>query len=314
MNWSKDALLSKAKLYFTKAFEEEKDSPFFGIFCALGLELLARAALANISPTLLADNANAQGNILYALGKKDASGSFKPKSLIVSSVLLICKEVISGFNEDCFKIALSLVERRNEELHTGGGAFAEYNQDKWIAGFYLCCKVLSESMGESLISVFGKEEAKTAEVLITQDAEKVKKEVMDRISARKKVYEETVKDSGDSGAAMIAKGTFMIDIRTHQGYHKVTCPCCGNSALIYGKEPDYGKEIIADDEVIVRKDVIPSSFKCDVCNLKLSSYAELKAAGLPLHYTTTESYDPIEYFGIDKDSFEEWAYEGYSND
>ena len=91
MNWSKDALLSKAKLYFTKAFEEEKDSPFFGIFCALGLELLARAALANISPTLLADNANAQGNILYALGKKDASGSFKPKSLIVSSVLLICK-------------------------------------------------------------------------------------------------------------------------------------------------------------------------------------------------------------------------------
>ena len=66
MNWSKDALLSKAKLYFTKAFEEEKDSPFFGIFCALGLELLARAALANISPTLLADNANAQGNILYA--------------------------------------------------------------------------------------------------------------------------------------------------------------------------------------------------------------------------------------------------------
>ena len=313
MNWSKDALVSKAKVFFEKAFSEEKDSPFFGVFCALGLELLARASLANISPALLADSANAQGNILYALGKKDSS--FKPKSLIVSSVLLVCKEVIPDFNEDCYKLAMSLMERRNEELHTGGGAFAEYNQDKWIGGFYLCCKVLSASMGETLVTIFGKDESEIAEALIVQDAEKVKKEVMDRINARRKVFEETVQESVDEGAAIIAKGTIMIDLLTHQGYHKVSCPCCGNDALIHGKEPDYGKEAIEEEEVVVKKNIIPNSFKCDVCNLRLSSYAELKAAGLPLHYTTTERYDPVEYFGIDKSTLaEEWYYEGYSND
>lgn len=313
MNWSKDALFQKAKIFFAKAFEEEKDSAYFGIFCALGLELLARAAISNVSPSLLADPANAQGNILYALGKKDAS--FKPKSLIISQVLTMCKEIIPGFTDDCFKISMALVERRNEELHTGAAAFAEYNQDKWIAGLYQCCKVLVESMDESLESLLGRKESKTAVELIAQDAEKVKKEVMDKISAHKKVYESRVKETDDEGAAIIAKGTGRIDYYTFQGYHKVKCPCCGNDALIYGKEPDFGRETIDADEVVVKKDVIPSTFKCEVCNLRLSNYAELKAAGLPLHYTTTETYNPVDYFGIDKDSLaEEWYYEGYSND
>lgn len=313
MNWSKDALFQKAKLFFGKAFEEEKDSPFYGIFCALGLELLARAAVSTISPALLADPGNAQANILYALGKKDAS--FKPKSLIISQVFSICKEVISNFTDDCYKISMALVERRNEELHTGASAFAEYNQDKWIAGLYQCCQVLVQSMGESLESLLGREEAIIAEELIAQDAEKVKKEVLEKISAHKKVFEDRIKDADDRGAGIIAKGEIAIDLLTHKGYHKVECPCCGNFALIYGKEPEFGRETIDDDEVVVKKDVIPSSFKCDVCNLKLSSYAELKAANLPLHYTTTETYDPVEYFGIDKESMmEEWYYEGYSND
>lgn len=313
MNWSKDALFQKAKLFFGKAFAEEKDSPFLGIFCTLGLELIARAAVANVSPALLAESSNANANILYALGKKDAS--FKPKSLAISQVLAICKEIIPDFTDDCLRLSTALVDRRNEELHTGGAAFAEYNQDKWIAGLYQCCKVLVVSMGETLENLLGREEAATAEELIAQDVEKVKKDVTEKIIAHKKVYENRIKEMDDCGALIISKGTIMVDMFTHQGYHKVSCPCCGNDALIYGKEPEFGRETIDADEVIVRKDVIPNSFKCDVCNLKLSSYAELKAANLPLHYTTTQTYDPVDYFGIDKKAIaEEFYYEGYSNE
>lgn len=313
MTWSKDALFSKAKFFLEKAFEQEKDSPLFGIFCALGLEMLARAAIANISPTLLADPSNQQGNILYALGKKDAS--FKPKSLVISNVLALCKEVIPNFNDDCYKVAMLMIERRNEELHTGGAAFAEYNQDKWIGSFYQCCKILTLSMEESLTSLLGEDEAKLAEELIVEEEKKIKKEVLDRISARKRVFEETIKETSDNGKSIIAKGTMMIPHYTHQGYHKVTCPCCEHDALIYGREPTYGREIIEDDVVVVKKDIIPNSFKCEVCNLKLTNYAELKAAGLPLHYTTSETYDPIDYFGIDKSSLlEDMYYEEYSNE
>ncbi len=66
MNWSKDALLAKAKVFFGKACGEDMDSTYFGMYNALGLELLSRAALAKFSPALLADPSSTE-NLLYAL-------------------------------------------------------------------------------------------------------------------------------------------------------------------------------------------------------------------------------------------------------
>ena len=64
-----------------------------------------------------------------------------------------------------------------------------------------------------------------------------------------------------------------------------------------------------------KKDVIPDSFQCPVCGLKLSSYAELRAAELPLHYTNTYTYDPVDYFSIDVDDIIASGYlEEYSNE
>ncbi len=97
MNWTKDALTSKAKIYFKKAYEEDRDSLFFGMYCALGLELLARAALANISPTLLADRSS-QKNLLYALNLNDAGG--KPISIRTNQVIKTCGELVADFNND----------------------------------------------------------------------------------------------------------------------------------------------------------------------------------------------------------------------
>lgn len=313
MNWSKDALFSKAKLYFEKAEDEERDSTFFGMYYAFGLELLARAALADISPTLLAEPNQTQSNLLYALGLKDVS--CKPKSIMTNRVIALCSELIEDFDTDLEKIATLMTERRNEELHTGSGGFAEYNIDNWIAGFYKVCQVLTASMGESLDTLFGRETAKEATEIILQDTEKVKKEVLDKISARKKTYDEDLKNSPDEVAATIARAKRIVEEKTHNGYHHVDCPCCGNVALIYGKERMSSHDVIDNDEVVVRKDVTASFFQCDVCKLRLSSYAELKSANLPLHYTNTYHYDPTEYFDIDIDSMLEADYfEGYSND
>ena len=313
MNWSKDALFSKAKLYFAKADTEDKDSVFFGIYCALGMELVARAALANISPALLADPTSDQKNLLYSLGLRDANG--KPKSIMTNKVIILCGELIPDFNTDLQGVVSQMTERRNEDFHTGGGGFAEYNIDKWQAGFYKACQVLSNSMGESLDSLFGKETAKMAIEIIQQDSEKVKKTVLDNISARKKTYDEDLRNSPDEVAKTIEQSNKTVAEKTHRGYHLVKCPCCGNDALIYGKEPPYGRKAIENEEVVIRKDITANYFQCDVCKLHLSSYAELKSADLPLHYTNTYYFDPTEYFDIDIDSLmESYPYEEYSND
>lgn len=313
MNWSKDALFSKAKIYFEKAETEDKDSVFFGIYCALGMELVARAALANISPTLLAEPDNDHKNLLYALELKDANG--KPKSIMTNKVIALCGELIPHFDVDLQKVATSMTIRRNEDLHTGGGGFAEYNIDNWQADFYKSCQVLSESMGESLDTLFGKEIAQMATEIIQQDSEKVKKAVLDNISARKKTYNEDLRNSPDEVAKTIEQSMKTIAEKTHRGYHRVKCPCCGNDALIYGKEPMYGREAIENEDVVIRKDITASHFHCDVCKLHLSSYAELKSAELPLHYTNTYYISPTEYFDIDIDALmEAYPYEEYSND
>lgn len=312
MNWSEDALLSKAKIYFEKANTEDKDSMFFGMYSALGMELLARAAVAHISPALLADPSN-YTNLLYALNLKD--DDCNPKSIMTNKVIALCGVLVPEFNTDLQKVATLMTERRNEELHTGGGGFAEYNVDDWLADYYKVCQVLGSFLGETLETLFGKDVAKEAEEIIAEVAEKVMKAVRDKISARKKTYEEDKVNNPEEIEKLIISAKANMFAKTHAGFHKVACPCCGNDAVIFGKESDNSHETIEGDEVRVVKEVNANTFQCGVCKLHLSSYAELKAAGLPLHYTNTYYYDPTEFFGIDVDSMvAEGFIEEYSNE
>lgn len=311
MNWTKDSLLSKAKVFFEKAEEEQRDSLFYGMYCALGLELLARASLANVSPTLLADPSSPT-NLLYALCIKEEG---KPTSIMTKKVISLCGELFPDFNNDLQQIVTLMTERRNEELHTGGGGFAEYNIDNWLAGFYKACQVLGASMGETLESLFGRETAAEANNIILEDVEKIKKKVLDKISARRKTYNEDLETRPEEIQLSIESAKKSVAQKTHRGFHKVECPCCKNEAVIFGKEPLTSHDTILDDVVEVRKEVTANMFQCEVCKLKLTSYAELKAAGLPLHYTNTYQYDPTEYFEIDMEYLKEAGYwEEYSNE
>lgn len=49
MSWEKVDLWPKAVLYMEYASAVDKDSPQFGLWCALSLEILARSAIANIN-------------------------------------------------------------------------------------------------------------------------------------------------------------------------------------------------------------------------------------------------------------------------
>ena len=296
---------------------EDKDTSYFGIFSAIGLELLARAAVASVHPALLAESDPSQKNIIYALGLNDATSS--PKSIATKKVVDLCGDLIPGFNSDLQKLANSMADRRNEELHSGGAAFLEYNQDRWIGGFYKACQVLLEAMGETMDNLFGRVRAQEAETLIREGEATVKKNVMDRISARKKIYEENLVIDKVRIAKAIEDSHRNLDTLSHQGYHIVDCPCCGNKACIHGHESINSHEQIQEDEVIVKKDVIPDFFYCHVCGLRLTSYAELQAAELPLHYTNTYNYDPVDFFGIDveeiigSDAYQDYIAE-YSNE
>lgn len=75
MIWERDPLWAKAKLFLERAFEQPADDPQYGLWCSLGLELLARAAVASVSPTLLAEPEQNHQYLLHALGVGPKMGS-----------------------------------------------------------------------------------------------------------------------------------------------------------------------------------------------------------------------------------------------
>ncbi|WP_420590210.1 hypothetical protein [Bacterioplanoides sp.] len=316
MSWDKDSLWAKSKLYFERSFEVDRTDDVFGLWCAMGLELLSRSTIANFSPMLLAEPDKDQRNLLTALGL--GSSTAQRKSIPTNQVLRLCKELIPQFTDDELSIALALAGRRNEELHSGTAAFVEYKHQKWIGGFYKCCKVLAEAQGESLTSLLG-EEAQTAEKIIDELKDEVTSKVKSRIAAYAKVFGEKEPDKQESLKQESEKQGLSL---SHHKHHRVECPACKCVATVQGDT--YGREQIEnkEDEIVVRQSVIPTKFSCDACGLKLNGYGELMAANVADHFTHRVHYTPEEFYELvdpnDRDAMdayaEEHGYYHFSND
>jgi len=302
MSWERDPLWAKARLFFERAFDEPRDEPTFGLWCSLGLEMLARSALASISPTLLAKDDHNHKYLLYALNR---TSERKPQSITATQLFNLCKTLFPDFTEDDVKAAEALINRRNEELHSGAAAFEEYPSSQWLTGFYRACNLLSTAMGESLTSLFGEEEAKFAEVMLAENRKNVKSRVLSAIADHKKAFE--AKQPPEKEAARAEAKELGLELSTQQ-HHRVTCPACGCTATVQGRP--FGKERVTHEEnggIVVRQAVSPTNFSCSVCELKFTTYAELETAGLGDPYTRKTTCSAEEYYGlIDPDNLDSY--------
>ena len=293
MSWKREPLFTKAKLYFEKAYNEDKEEPYFGLWCAMGLELLARSAVSHVSPTLLAEPDREHQNLLHALNLGSAKS--KRKSIGMIQIISLCQTLIPDFTDSNFKIASAIINRRNEEVHTGAAAFEEYPTQQWIAGFYKCCKILSEFQDESLNSLFGEDIQKEANLILEEIKEEEIGKTKSLIAAHKKVF-----DAKEAEAQEILRNSAQEngDKLAYRGYHRVECPSCKCTSTVIG-EP-YGKETIenTEDEIIVRQSILPTKFSCTACELKLNGYNSLAAAGIANHYTRRNNYSPEEYYDM----------------
>lgn len=299
-----------------RAAAQDKESPEFGLWASFGLELLARATVAKTSPALLADPDKDQKNLLHALG---ISSSHSPKSIPINQVLSLCRILVPAFTEEEFKAASALLNRRNEELHTGVAAFATFPLQSWMGAFFRCSKILAEHQGESLTSLFGTEEASVAEGILVKAEASVTSNVKSAISAHLKVF--NAKDFLER-EELANKAQTESERLSHRGHHRVTCPSCGCTATVQGTT--YGGERLEhkDDMIIVRESVIPTKFSCTACGLKLASYQELVAANVGDHFTHRSEYSPSDYYELvdpnDREAMDRYAedqgYYHFSND
>src|SRR5438128_2182406 len=93
--WESNDLWLKAKTFIGRAHALDHDDPDVGLWSALALELLGRAALSHISPALNADPRD-ERNLFYALG---LPGVEQPRSIPAHTVSARLERFIQGFGK-----------------------------------------------------------------------------------------------------------------------------------------------------------------------------------------------------------------------
>jgi hypothetical protein len=290
--WSKDALFFKAQRYAEIMLEKDHSEWEFGFWSALTLEILVRASISNISPALVADGKD-WNNILYAVGTEPNQQKFSPKSADISNLLKKAENLFSPFTREMLNFSIAHINKRNSELHSGALPFEGVGSSSWLPIYYSVCKVLLGEIGETLESLLGKQVAEEAELHIIALEDESAKSVKGTINT----YEIIWGKKPDDEKAKLTKQAEILSTRHHG--HRVDCPACNSVALVQGSSTGAPKTTVAEDGIIEKQTMLPSSFGCVACGLKISGYSKLVACGLGNTYVSTNQYDAVEYFEID---------------
>lgn len=298
--WSKDALLAKAQRYAAEMISHSHDDWRFGLTSTFVLEFVSRAALANVSPALLADQKD-WNHLYFALGHKPVEAKFIPRSIDISAVLTRLRVVIPAFTKELEGFALQHINRRNEELHAGDAPF-DGLQTGWLAYFYEATAVLLNAMGEDLTLLVGKEESDVAARMILASKDETAQAVNKDIEAHKTVWKSKEVDEQQKLARQASTWAM------RQTGHRVQCPACGNDALVVGEPISEPIRRLEGDLIVEAQDYLPNKFECVACQLKIPGLSRLIACRLGATYKKTSTYDAADFYAPEDE------YSGYEDD
>ena len=222
--WSSGSLFTKATRYAQEMQANSREDWRFGLNSTFVLEFLARAALAEVSPVLLAE-AKDWNNLYFGLGNNPKAQRFIPKSIDTTSVLSRLRDIYPTFTSEHEGFAAQHINRRNEELHAGSLPF-DGLPTTWLAAFYSTSKVLLAPLSRDLAALFGAEEAALAENLIAASRDESAKAVQKAVAAHKLVWEG--KDPEEKQKSIAQAATWA----TRTSGHRVKCPACSCDALV----------------------------------------------------------------------------------
>ena len=292
--WAPDALFAKAQKYAEEMLKTTKDDWKHGLWSSLTLELLGRAALANINPALLADPKD-WNHLLFALGYQPKASKFSPKSIDVSSVFSRLKDLLKDFTPELEGFSVLHMQRRNEELHSGSSPFDGYAISGWLPSFYEASKVLLVSMQRDLSTLLGSDEAAAAEAMIAAAKDEQAKAVKKSVAAHQTVWDS--KDQNEQNSLMNKANVWA----SRQDGHRVKCPACNCDALVFGIAIAPATQSIDADQITETQQFLPSKFECIACGLKMSGLSHLSACGLGAPFKATYVYDAADYYRSDDD-------------
>jgi hypothetical protein len=296
MDWSRDSLYNKAKLFVQRAHDEDIESALFGFWTSLSLELLARAALSQIHPALLADPKEPD-NLQYAFGKIPKG---VPKSISAKALYARCSIFVDGFTDMMAGHCLVMADRRNSELHSGAAVFEELETSSWLPQTYEVIDVLLTHLESNFADFIGKEHKAFAIDMLKDRKDGIKKEVLDKISNAKQTFDKQSLEwkAERLASTAVTRDRWIAESRLRKG---CACPACKSKAVMGGESVSRGTVKIDEVSGQISREVrvLPNVLFCPLCSLTLNGYQQMREAKLGDIYTVVDIEDPIEFFGID---------------
>lgn len=301
-SWDPEALYLKAERYVQRMSALDSDDWEYALWSSLSLEFLARAALANVSPALLAETDKSWSSLYHALGFTPTEEKFAPKSIAISEVFRRLTAILPDFTKEHESFGIRHTGRRNAELHSGEPAFDGIKGSTWQPHFYQTCDILLASMGMTLQDFVGKDEAAVAKKLVAAAADDSAKAVKGEVEAHRKVW---LAKGEEERTTLGAQASVWA---TRQSGHRVDCPACASRALVVGEPVSAPMQRLNDGEITETQEYLPNQFQCIACGLKIAGLSRLTAVGLGDRYKKTQIYDAAEYYAPEDD------YAGYEDD
>jgi hypothetical protein len=282
-----EALWIKAKLFINRAMDEEIDRSFDErcLWAALSLELLAKAALARISPLLIAEPTEDGTNLLIASGL--AHGDARFTSVRAKTLFVRCQRAFKPFN---LQEAMNITNARNEYLHSSGAGFTSIPQSAWWPRFWGQAATLVSAMDASMDDFVGSDRLDVVEAHLEQNTQNIEhrtEALIERARQRLAQHREgllTTRVAADWRPGMNLTAGF-----SHQ--ETETCPACGGDGILEGEnvsETDVEYEQISEDDFNVHVTITVDAeyFSCPSCQLALDGLQILERAGLPTTFQT----------------------------
>ena len=227
----------------------------------------------------------------YAV-KMDYTGKGVPTSIGTGEVIERLKALLPEFNEEVYQFCRKHINKRNHELHTGAMAFSDSESKRWQPQFYRACDVLLGSIGSDLGRLLPEAKVDAAQQMIDGLHETARMAVQDEIAEHKLNWGKRPAEERRRARQDADKWA------TRDRGHRVACPSCDATALIFGDASGPVQRSLDANEVVVKQRMWPKAFGCQACGLRILGFSKLLACNLGGEYTVTSRFSPGAYFGL----------------
>lgn len=289
-----DALWLKAKLFLNRGMDEGEPRSFDerALWASLALELLAKAALARVSPLLIAEPTEDGTNLLIASGLVEGEARFT--SVRAKTVYSRCHRAFKPFSG---AEATKITHARNEYLHGSAVGFTTIPPSAWWPRYWNLAVILVNALERDIEELVGADRTSTVEGHLLQNKKNIEHRtemLIERAKQRLAQFR-----AGTLPARVAAEWAPGRNMSAGFRYSESeTCPACGELGTVEGEEAEDVEvryERVGDEDFDVIVDVTATSeyFSCSSCGLVLDNYQLLEQAGLDSTFLAEGSSDDI---------------------